>query len=166
MVGRIIMTVLAPFDDVRQALFFIPWYGTIPLTVFLAELLGGWVLFTELICSVEPVSPRPRNPSNTIVARTEGYTHRERLSVVPRSRVHFLSPRAKPHLKAGVWDDFLWHRPGLCQCRFRKWLYRPEYGLKHQLFSCQSRIHCRPKQFYCRPRRAAQLLTICAGTLT
>jgi hypothetical protein len=36
-------------------------------------------------------------------------------------------------------------------------------GLNRQMFSGQSRNHCRPKQFYCRPRPAAQLLPIRPG---
>jgi hypothetical protein len=37
-------------------------------------------------------------------------------------------------------------------------------GLNRPISSGQSRIYCRPKQLYCRPRPAAHLLTICATT--
>jgi hypothetical protein len=50
---------------------------------------------------------------------------------------------------------FVWHWPGLCQCRFRV-----ATALKRQLVSG---FTAAAKQFYCRPRPAAQLHTICAG---
>jgi hypothetical protein len=60
---------------------------------------------------------------------------------------------------AGLLGSFLWYRPGLCQCRFRipTWAC---IGLHRQNFSGWYRIYYRPKQLYCRPRPAAQLLTI------
>jgi hypothetical protein len=58
----------------------------------------------------------------------------------------------------GLLGSFVWHRPGLFQCRFRIG-YRSQ-GLKRQMSSGQSRVYCRPKQFYCRPRPAAQPLPI------
>jgi hypothetical protein len=54
----------------------------------------------------------------------------------------------------GCWGRLLWYRPGLCQCRFRMAIW----SLNRQIVSGQSQINCRPKQFYCRPRPAAQLL--------
>ena len=61
--------------------------------------------------------------------------------------------------QAALWGSFLWYRPGLCHCRRIGYI-----GLYRALiancfgFTSQSRI-------YCRPRPAAQLLTICAVNL-
>jgi hypothetical protein len=55
------------------------------------RILGGGVELTHAA-----VSPLPPNPSYSIVARTEGYTHAATVwDVVPRSRAHFPSPRAQ-----------------------------------------------------------------------
>jgi hypothetical protein len=56
-------------------------------------------------------------------------------------------------LRPGQLGNLLWYRPGLCQCRVRTGY------INRQCFSRQSRIYCRSKQFHCRPRPAAQLLT-------
>jgi hypothetical protein len=48
---------------------------------------------------------------------------------------------------------------GFFQCRFRKG-YKGLIGLKSPDFLQPSWIYFRPKQFYCRPRPAAQLLPI------
>jgi hypothetical protein len=61
----------------------------------------------------------------------------------------------------GCWEAFCGTGRGYASARFRiGYLYR---RINRRAFSGQSRVYCRPKQFYCRPRPAAQLLTVCAG---
>jgi hypothetical protein len=59
------------------------------------------------------------------------------------------SQPARRSTVTGLLESFLWQRPGLCHS-----LTLPN----RQVFSGQ--IYCRPNEFYCRPRPAAQLRPI------
>jgi hypothetical protein len=71
-------------------------------------------------------------------------------------------PLCYPGLGSGLLGSFVWYRPGLCQCRFRIGL-NACMGLNRPFFSGPKPDLLPAKEFYCRPRPAAQLLPISPG---